>query len=509
MTIITFPFELCYLLAGTTVNGDILVNGCKVGPFMQRLSGFVHQDDLFYGSLTVMEHLICMAHMKLDRRVSPSDAKIIIRDVLERTGLTRCANTRIGEEGEGKMLSGGEKKRLAFATELLTQPAILFCDEPTTGLDSYNAQKLVETLQELAAIRNTAILCTIHQPSSALFAMFDQVLLLAEGRVAFFGDPADAIEFFGEHGYKCPENYNPAEYLISVLSMETGSYERTSQRTAGRICDLFAVSEASQQRDLLVNLEMHMHESGTYHVQDELQGFNPPSWVTTFYWITWRSLLTVVRDPSVQYLRILQKVLIAIMAGLCYFGAIKMTQAGVQAVSGILFILMAENTFTPMYSVLSVFPQTFPIFLREIKSGIYTTDQYYLATVVAMLPGLIVEPLLFTMIAYWLAELRPTIFAFAITALASIFVMNVSTACGCFFSAAFNSVPVAMAYLVPFDYILMITSGLFMQLNTMPTYLTWMQYFSWFLYGNEAMNIVQWEGIANISESVDSFALKN
>lgn len=63
------------------------------------------------------------------------------------------------------MLSGGEKKRLAFATELLTHPSILFCDEPTTGLDSHNAQKLILTLQRLARSQNTAIMCTIHQPS--------------------------------------------------------------------------------------------------------------------------------------------------------------------------------------------------------------------------------------------------------------------------------------------------------------------------------------------------------
>lgn len=373
--------------AGTTINGDILVNGCEIGPFMQQLSGFVHQDDLFFGSLTVMEHLTCMAHMKLDRRVEEHEVKYIIRDVLERTGLLHCANTRIGEDGEKKVLSGGEKKRLAFATELLTQPAILFCDEPTTGLDSYNAQKLVESLQELAEKRNTAILCTIHQPSSALFAMFDQVLFLAEGRVAFFGDPDDAIEFFGDNGYKCPINYNPAEYLISVLSTDSGVSERSSYKISGRICDLFAVSEASHQRDLLVNLEMHyfeMYETGNFQVKEELGGFRPPLWISTFYWLTWRSLLTVIRDPSVQLLRILQKIAIAVMAGLCFMGSINMTQAGVQAISGFLFVIVAENTFTPMYSVLSVFPQTFPIFLREIKSGIYTTDQYYLANIMAM-----------------------------------------------------------------------------------------------------------------------------
>lgn len=218
--------------------------------------------------------------------------------------------------------------------------------------------------------------------------MFDQVLLLAEGRVAFFGEPDDAIDFFAENGYKCPANYNPAEYLISVLSTESGSCERTSQRISSRICDLFAVSEASQQRDLLVNLEMHMYETGTYQVQDELKGFKPAFWVTTFYWLTWRFLLTVIRDPTVQCLRILQKIGIAVTAGLCYAGSIQLNQFGVQAISGILFILVAENTFTPMYSVLAIFPQTFPIFQREIKSGIYTVDQYYLANVVAMVSGL-------------------------------------------------------------------------------------------------------------------------
>lgn len=368
------------------MNGEskILVNGCEVGPFMRRLSGFVHQDDIFFGSLTVMEHLRCMAHMKFDRRVKDEEINFIISDVLERTGLMKCAHTKIGEEGEGKMLSGGEKKRLAFATELLTQPAILFCDEPTTGLDSYNAQKLVETLQDLAEKRNTAILCTIHQPSSALFAMFDQVMLLADGRVAFLGDPEDAIEFFGEHGYKCPQNYNPAEYLIRVLSTDGGTFERASTKTANRICDLFAVSEAAQRRDLLVNLEFHMHETGTYQVQEELKGFKPQFWLTVFYWLTWRSFLTVLREPAIQKLRILQKITLAITIGLCYTGSINMTQPGIQAVGGILFIFVAENTFTPMYSVLSVFPQTFPIFLREIKSGIYTTDQFYLANIVAM-----------------------------------------------------------------------------------------------------------------------------
>lgn len=214
--------------------------------------------------------------------------------------------------------------------------------------------------------------------------MFDQVLLLTEGRVAFFGDPDDAMEFFAENGYKCPITYNPADYLIGVLSTEYGQSERSAHRTSSRICDLFAVSEAAHQRDLLVNLEVHMHESGIYKIEDELSNYKPPRAITTIYWLVWRFLISVFRDPTIQNLRILQKIGIALMAGLCYMGAINLSQAGVQAIQGVLFLFVSENTFSPMYATLAVFPQMFPIFLREIKSGLYTTDQFYVANVIAM-----------------------------------------------------------------------------------------------------------------------------
>ncbi|XP_055609222.1 protein scarlet isoform X3 [Uranotaenia lowii] len=286
---------------GTIVQGDILVNGHPIGPYMYRLSGFVHQDDLFVGSLTASEHLYFMAKLKLERGIPKKTVDRLIQELLERTGLAKCSNTRIGEVGVGKMLSGGEKKRLAFATELLTKPTILFCDEPTTGLDSFSAQNLVSMLQLLAK-RGTAIICTIHQPSSQLFSMFDQVMLLADGRVAFAGKPNDALNFFEQHGYCCPSNYNPAEFLIGVLAMAPG-YEKASQRSAHRLCDLFAVSEAASQRDVLINLEMHMAETGDFNVTEEKNLSRKPLWAYTVFWLTYRCFLTVVRDPTVQYLR--------------------------------------------------------------------------------------------------------------------------------------------------------------------------------------------------------------
>lgn len=92
-------------------------------------------------------------------------------------GLSDCQNTRIGIEGQKRGISGGEAKRLQFAAEILTNPPILFCDEPTTGLDSYLAEQVVKVLQSLAATGKT-ILCTIHQPASQVYALFNQYVLL-------------------------------------------------------------------------------------------------------------------------------------------------------------------------------------------------------------------------------------------------------------------------------------------------------------------------------------------
>lgn len=293
-----------------------------------------------------------------------------------------ASNTRIGSGDDEKVLSGGERKRLAFAVELLNNPVILFCDEPTTGLDSYSAQQLVQTLYDLAK-KGTTILCTIHQPSSQLFDMFNNVLLLSEGRVAFTGSPQNALDFFAQNGYRCPEAYNPADYLIGVLASDPG-YEQASKRCAQYLCDLFAVSSAAKQRDMLVNLEIHMAESGDYPFDKEVNLFRPAAWYLKFHVIWYRFTLTLIRDPKVQWLRFLQKMAMAIIIGACFAGTTVLDQMGVQAVQGALFVMISENTYHPMYSVLNVFPQGFPLFMRETRSGLYSTAQYYIGTVLAM-----------------------------------------------------------------------------------------------------------------------------
>lgn len=158
--------------------------------------------------------------------------------------------------------------------QLLTDPSILFCDEPTTGLDSYSAQKIVAMMNMMASSGKT-ILCTIHQPSSDIFSTFSQLILVAEGRIAFTGSAASALEFFEKYkfhwffkyliwhkiffrvGYKCPSSYNPADFFIKTLATTPG-FEENCKQSIKRICDHFAVSDYNKEVDVVVQYEFHM-----------------------------------------------------------------------------------------------------------------------------------------------------------------------------------------------------------------------------------------------------------
>ncbi|XP_076242444.1 protein scarlet-like isoform X2 [Calliopsis andreniformis] len=496
-------------VAEVLIRGDIKVNGASINSsYMMLNSGYMHQEDMFVETMTVVEHLWFMARMKVNEKMHTSHVREKIDRLLQDVGLANRRNVRIGNGIEDKVLSGGEKKRLAFATELLTDPEILFLDEPTTGQDSHAANSLVFQLKSFASQGRT-VLCTIHQPSSAIFNSFDRIILIAEGRVAFAGCTERAIQFFASQGYECPQSYNPADFLIATVA--PGSKTESGEEVARKICDRFLTSEASNEIDRILQKETQSHHSpnSTTKLSLDAKNVTKKEWryCSRLYWLTYRYFLQVWRDPSVQIVRIFQKVSVATIAGLCFLGSVKLDQLGIQATQGVLFILVSENAFFPMYATLALIPQELPLLRREYRAGMYPLHLYYVARILSLfqIPGLIAEALLFTTIIYWLSGLRESAEVFGSTLIVLLLTINVSTACGCFFSTAFDNVPLAMAYLVPFDYILMITMGPFLKLGSLPIYIRWVKYISWLLHSSEALTIVQWTGVHNIScKSIDS-----
>ena len=98
----------------------------------------------------------------------------------------------------------------------------MYCDEPTSGLDASMAENLVAMIKRMAR-KGRTIICTIHQPSSDVFNMFDQLLLMADGRIAYMGELTKAVEYFNKLGYRCPEKHNPADFYVKLLGVTPGN----------------------------------------------------------------------------------------------------------------------------------------------------------------------------------------------------------------------------------------------------------------------------------------------
>jgi ABC-type multidrug transport system ATPase subunit len=114
-------------------------------------------------------------------------------------------------------LSGGEKRRVSIASELLTRPAVIFLDEATTGLDSTNAAQVVEILSGLT-LSGASVILTIHQPRSDVLSLLDRVLLMSgSGQVVYSGPIEQALDFFSDNGFVHEGVHNPADWMLDVV----------------------------------------------------------------------------------------------------------------------------------------------------------------------------------------------------------------------------------------------------------------------------------------------------
>ncbi|KAJ8518673.1 hypothetical protein ONZ45_g4288 [Pleurotus djamor] len=202
-------------------SGTTLINGRVVKDSEFRsVTGFVDQEDTLMSTLTVYETVLYSALLRLPRDMSEAAKKYRVLETLSELGIMGIKDKRIGETGR-RGISGGEKRRVSIACELVTSPSILFLDEPTSGLDAYNAFNVVESLVSLARNYKRTVIFTIHQPRSNIVALFDHLLLLAQGKMVYSGELSRCQEYFESIGCKCPPGFNLADYLID-LTMHAG-----------------------------------------------------------------------------------------------------------------------------------------------------------------------------------------------------------------------------------------------------------------------------------------------
>eukprot|EP01062_Namystynia_karyoxenos_P084359 TRINITY_DN9906_c0_g1_i1.p1 TRINITY_DN9906_c0_g1~~TRINITY_DN9906_c0_g1_i1.p1 ORF type:complete len:639 (+),score=122.80 TRINITY_DN9906_c0_g1_i1:83-1918(+) len=180
---------------------------------------FVEQDDLVWPVLTVRETLGYMARLRLSR-LSEEECSARVERIIQTLRLTKCADTQCGDALK-RGISGGERKRLCVAQEMLTDPYVLLCDEPTSGLDSTTALVCVEALRDLARDRGIAVLCSVMQPSSQVFDVFDDLMVMHKGRIFYHGPVSEvAAAFTAATDLSCPSGVAIPDWFIDLIVNE-------------------------------------------------------------------------------------------------------------------------------------------------------------------------------------------------------------------------------------------------------------------------------------------------
>ena len=177
--------------------GEVLINGYNIHTEKEKIEGvigFVSQDDLLIEELSVFQNLFYNAKLCFG---SLNDSEIASRvsSILNDIGLYEAKDLKVGSPLE-KTISGGQRKRLNIALELIREPSVMFVDEPTSGLSSRDSENIMDLLKELA-LKGKLIFVVIHQPSSEIFKMFDKLKILdLGGYPIYYGNPVEAIIYF-------------------------------------------------------------------------------------------------------------------------------------------------------------------------------------------------------------------------------------------------------------------------------------------------------------------------
>ncbi|KNA20495.1 hypothetical protein SOVF_051940 isoform D [Spinacia oleracea] len=213
----TFLSALAGKATGCKRTGMILINGKADSTHSyKRIIGFVPQDDIVHGNLTVEENLWFSARCRLSADLSKAEKVLVLERVIESLGLQTVRDCIVGTV-EKRGISGGQRKRVNVGLEMVMEPSLLILDEPTSGLDSSSSLLLLRALRR-EALEGVNICMVVHQPSYALYTMFDVLILLAKGGlIAYLGPAKKVEEYFSGLGITVPERVNPPDHFIDIL----------------------------------------------------------------------------------------------------------------------------------------------------------------------------------------------------------------------------------------------------------------------------------------------------
>ncbi|XP_021931823.1 ATP-binding cassette sub-family G member 4 isoform X2 [Zootermopsis nevadensis] len=525
------------------MNGSITINGQErnLSQF-RKLSCYIMQDNQLHANLTVEEAMRVASNLKLGKDLNKDEKQEVVQEILETLGLQEHRKTMTSN------LSGGQKKRLSIALELVNNPPIMFFDEPTSGLDSSSCFQCISLLKSLARGGRT-IICTIHQPSARLFEMFDHLYTLAEGQCVYQGSTQQLVPFLSTLGLVCPSYHNPASFVIEVSCGEYGDNIRKlvnaiqngkhDIRTGKPFPELPPAEVLNNAGVKLTNgngvfgaKAVEIGDAGGVkysdsvnlyhpHVTKEEQGAEaiPPNVVIpvdltasekapdnvtaalldtgfvasprryptsefTQFWIVLKRTLLFSRR---DWTLMYLRLFAHILVGLL-IGALyyDIGNDGAKVLSnlGFLFFNMLFLMYTSMTITILSFPLEMPVLVKENFNRWYSLRSYYLAITLSDIPFQAIFCVIYVTIVYFLTAQPCEFSRYAMFLAACLLISFVAQSVGLVVGAAMNVQN--GVFLAPVMSVpFLLFSGFFVSFDAIPIYLRWITYLSYIRYGFE------------------------
>ncbi|KAL9329173.1 hypothetical protein ACSQ67_004176 [Phaseolus vulgaris] len=391
--------------SNTRQTGEILVNGKKQA-LAYGTSAYVTQDDTLLTTLTVGEAVHYSAQLQLPDTMSKQEKKERADFTIREMGLQDAINTRIGGWG-CKGISGGQKRRVSICIEILTRPKLLFLDEPTSGLDSaasYYVMKRIATLDKRDDIHRTVI-ASIHQPSSEVFQLFNNLCLLSSGRTVYFGPASAASEFFASNGFPCPSLMNPSDHMLKTINTdfdqdnELGGNETIPTAEVIQILvNSYKSSEMNQDVEKEV-AELTEKDSCSTNKKRSHAGF-----LSQCFALTKRSSINMYRDLGYYWLRLGIYIALAISLATIFYD-LGTSQRSIQDRGSFLMFVSSFITFMTIGGFPS-FVEDMKVFERERLNGHYSVTAYVIGNTFSSIPFLLLVSVIPGSIAYYLPGLQ-------------------------------------------------------------------------------------------------------
>ncbi|XP_077575547.1 broad substrate specificity ATP-binding cassette transporter ABCG2d [Stigmatopora nigra] len=486
------------------LSGEVLIDGAPQPPNFKCLSGYVVQDDVVMGTLTVRENLRFSAALRLPAGVSEREKDSRVDQMIAELGLSKVADCEVGA-WTTRGVSGGERKRTNIGMELIIDPPVLFLDEPTTGLDASTANSVLLLLRRMAD-RGRTIIMSIHQPRYSIYRLFDALTLLVGGKMVYHGPAPNALDYFADIGYSCEPHNNPADFFLDVINGDFASLAKVN--LSQDFDPTSSVSRPSTEERLASEYKKSSYYGDTLTqlagiTQDKKRSpsTSPPPRAVTYNtsfgqqlrWVLRRTFRNLLLNPQTSAAQVGVHIFLALIVGAIFF-RVKDDQSGIQNRMGALFFITTNQCFSTV-SAAELFIAERKLFAHEYISGYYRVSVYFLSKVLSDMALRTFTSVLFSCGVYFTIGLKQGASAFAVFTMTVTLVAYAATALTMAISADQTEVALANVFLTITFVFMMIFSGLLVNLPSIVDWLAWLKYLSIPRYGLAALKINEFVGL--------------